>query len=101
LQPKGNELRLALSNRFGYNDGRKVVMSWDHLPFMQVFEADRAKVELTKSQTFANLLNNGVPLDEVNKYLDLEFSKGERYVKPTGSGQTTTGGQEGQSTQAD
>jgi hypothetical protein len=100
LQPKGNELMLALANKFGYDDGRTVVMSWDHLPFMQVFEADRATVKSKNIVSFANLINIGVPLDEVNKYLDLNFSNatanavsstGTLKGSGTGQGQESTG----------
>jgi hypothetical protein len=85
LQPKGDDLMNRLSDRWGYTaEGKKLVMKWDHLPFMQVFAKDTAEIEKLKSISFANLINQGVPLEEVNEYLDTNFSKGERnYVAST------------------
>lgn len=76
LEPKGEELMNALSKKWGYSaEGKKLVMSWDHLPFMQVFEKDRAVTKEINGRTFVNLCRNGVPLDEVNQYLDTNFTK--------------------------
>jgi len=76
LEPKGEELMEALSKKWGYTDhGKILVMSWDHLPFMQVFERDRATTKEINARTFVNLSRNGVPLDEVNEFLDTNFTK--------------------------
>jgi len=78
LEPKAVELMQALSKRFGYLDsGKELVMSWDHLPFMQVFEKDRAVTKEINARTFVNLIRNGVPLTEVNEFLDTNFSKAD------------------------
>lgn len=78
LEPKAEELMQALSKRFGYLDsGKELVMSWDHLPFMQVFEKDRAVTKEINARTFVNLIRNGVPLTEVNEFLDTNFSKAD------------------------
>lgn len=78
LEPKAVELMQALSKRFGYLDsGKELVMSWDHLPFMQVFEKDRAVTKEINARTFVNLIRNGVPLKEVNEFLDTNFSKAD------------------------
>lgn len=78
LEPKAAELMQALSKRFGYLDsGKELVMSWDHLPFMQVFEKDRAVTKEINARTFVNLIRNGVPLTEVNEFLDTNFSKAD------------------------
>lgn len=78
LEPKAEELMRALSKRFGYLDsGKELVMSWDHLPFMQVFEKDRAVTKEINARTFVNLIRNGVPLTEVNEFLDTNFSKAD------------------------
>lgn len=77
-QPKGNAFMDALSKRWGYTQrGWKLVIDWAHLPFMQVFEKDRALTEQIKVNTFNNLLNNGVPIGEANQYLDLNFTRDE------------------------
>jgi hypothetical protein len=78
LEPKAEELMQALSKRFGYLDqGKELVMSWDHLPFMQVFEKDRAVTKEINARTFVNLIRNGVPLEEANEFLDTNFSKAD------------------------
>jgi hypothetical protein len=78
LEPKAEELMMALSKKFGYLDqGKELVMSWDHLPFMQVFEKDRAVTKEINARTFVNLIRNGVPLEEVNEFLDTNFSKAD------------------------
>lgn len=76
LEPKAEEFMQALSKKWGYAEqGKELVMSWDHLPFMQVFEKDRAETRKKNAETFVNLTKNGVPLDEVNEYLDTNFTK--------------------------
>jgi len=97
LQPKADELTSALANRWGYKN-KEIVISWDHLPFMQVFEKDKAETESKKIETFANLLNIGVSLEEANKYLDLEFTTGER-TNQTGAAGTDKGQNQQQQTQ--
>lgn len=78
LEPKAEELMQALSKRFGYlEEGKELVMSWDHLPFMQVFEKERAVTKEVNARTFVNLIRNGVPLDEANQYLDTNFTKAD------------------------
>jgi hypothetical protein len=82
LEPKGNALFEALSKRFGYLEaGKTICMSWDHLPFMQVFEADRAKTKNINVQTLNSLLKAGVTFDAANNFLDLGFKPND-YEKP-------------------
>lgn len=84
LEPKANDLMDAISKRIGYADaGKNLVMSWDHLPFMQVMEADRQKVKKQQADTFCLLVDQGVPFEEVNQFLDTTFSKAEKNAKPT------------------
>lgn len=84
LEPKADDLMGAIGKRLGYDLlGKKILMSWDHLPFMQVMEADRAKVKAENSKTFCLLIDQGIPVEEVNQYLDLTFSKAEKNAKPT------------------
>lgn len=76
LQPVAEEWMQVVSDRFGYTkEGKELVMSWDHLPFMQVFEKDRAVTKEINARTFVSLTKNGVPLTEVNEYLDTNFTK--------------------------
>lgn len=81
LQPKGNDLMYYFAKRWGYTKNRKILMDWSHLPFMQVFEKDRAQTEQTKVNTFNNLVRNGVPVEEANQYLDLNFTRDEKTVQ--------------------
>lgn len=82
LQPAADELMNELSSRFGYlKTGKRLVMSWDHMPFMQVFEKDRSETKSKNAATFVNLIKNGVPLSEVNEYLDTNFTKANADVK--------------------
>lgn len=82
LQPKGNDLFQALGQRFGYNqEGKTIEIDWSHLPFMQVFEKDKAVTNQILIQTFSNLLNQGVSLDEANAFLKTNFKTGERINK--------------------
>lgn len=89
LQSKGNDFVNALAKRWGYNSkGWRLYMDWSHLPFMQVFEKERALTEQIKINTFSTLIKNGVPIAEVNKYLDLNFTIDE--PEPTDTGEATT-----------
>lgn len=82
LEPKGNDAMEALSKRFGYfQQGKQILMSWDHLPFMQVFESDRAKNRNMQIQTLTAMLKLGISIDECNKFLDTDF-KNARYEQP-------------------
>lgn len=73
LQPKGNSLCHGFESLFGYED-RNIKISWDHLPFMQVFEEQRQKAKENKVNTFQKLVLMGVPIDEINSFLGTEFS---------------------------
>lgn len=78
LRPKGDVLAGKLSKFFGlYEKGLQIELDWDHLPFTQVFEEQRAKVRQTKAQTLTTLLRAGVPIEEVNEFLDTTFTVDE------------------------
>lgn len=51
----------------------EVVLSWDHLPFVQVMEIDREKTKTQKLSNLNTLLKMGVAQEEALKYLDLNF----------------------------
>ena len=75
LQPKADDLFDAIARRMGLKEtDRTIEASWDHLPFMQVFEKDRAATKQTNINTFNMLVKLKVPLDEINQYLDTNFS---------------------------
>lgn len=72
LQPKAEALMNSLIKYFKYP--KKVVIDWEHLPFMQVFAKERAEVEQIKANTLLILQQAGVSLPEINKFLDTEFT---------------------------
>jgi len=75
LQPKGKLFFESHASFFGYNEqGKNIVIDWEHLPFMQVFAKERAETEKIKSESLINLIQAGVPLDEINSTLDTNFT---------------------------
>jgi len=79
LAPKGEDFAMGLTQMFGYDlQNKEIGLSWDHLPFVQVFEQDRAKVADMKAQTFLDLVNNGVSLEEANELAGTSFTTGEK-----------------------
>lgn len=82
LQPKGNDFMERIGKRWGYPEqGKTICMTWDYLPFMQVFAKDKASVEYTKTQSLTNLLKLGVSLPEANTFLGTDFKTG-KYERP-------------------
>lgn len=86
LEPKGTDLMERLSRMWGYTD-RKLFISWDHLPMVQVFERDRAEVAKKKIETMLQMLKISIPLIEINAFLDTTFTeaKYEQGRKNTGA----------------
>lgn len=85
LQPKGDDFFGEVATRFGYTEaGKSICITWDHLPFMQVFMKEQAAVNNQNMQTFTGYLKLGVPVDEINKLLGTNF-KNAKYEqqKPT------------------
>lgn len=87
LQPKGDDFMQALADKWGYTEQGKIIcISWAHLPFNQVFESERATKNKDVSIAFANFLNAGVSLDEINAYIGTNFKTGEKaQVKSAGT----------------
>lgn len=74
LQPKGDAFMNGLNKKFGYNNGKKLIISWEHLPCMQAVAKDRADVKKIKAETLVLLQKAGASLEEINKFLDTEFT---------------------------
>lgn len=90
LQPKGDDFLYALAKRFGYEAaGKTICIDWSHLPFMQVFEKDRALTKKTQIETLTAMLKLGIDLKEVNEFLDTDF-KNAKYEQPKPINQPTT-----------
>lgn len=82
LAPKGEDFAMGLTQMFGYDlQNKEIGLSWDHLPFVQVFELDRAKVADMKAQLYLDLLNNGVSVEEANTWAGTTFTTGEKIVR--------------------
>jgi hypothetical protein len=75
LEPKGNQFMDSFEVHFGYREQKKnILISWSHLPFVQVFAKDRVETQKATIDVLNSLLTMGVPIDEANKYLGTEFT---------------------------
>ena len=75
LEPKGLDLMEKFAEAWGYEaQGKRIVLDWSHLPFMQVFEREKAETNLKISTTLDNLANLGVPIEEANAFLGTKFT---------------------------
>lgn len=74
LQPRGNALMNGFERMFGYqSEGKDIFISWDHLPFMQVFEEQRANIKKTTLDSLDKMLSMGFSKEEANSYLGTNF----------------------------
>jgi len=74
MEPKGEELCLGFHKFFGEDENIEIVLSWDHLPFVQVMELDREKLKEQKLKNLDTMLKMGIGQEEALKYLDLDFN---------------------------
>lgn len=72
LEPFGIDLCSAIGKRFD----KKLVLSWEHLPFMQVMELDKEKIKESKVKSFTTLLKSGVSVEDANLFLGTNFKTG-------------------------
>lgn len=73
LDPAGEDFAGKLHEYFGMQENEKIVISWDHLPFVQVFEKDLEDVRSKKVDNLDRLLRMGMSLNEANRFLDTDF----------------------------
>lgn len=86
MEPKGEDLMAAISRKVGMTDrNRTLVISWDHLPFMQVFEKDRLAHKQAQINAFMSMMKLGIPVEEINQFLDTNFSDA-KLEQPKGQG---------------
>lgn len=84
LEPKGINQMQSIAKYFGYDKkGYELCISWEHLPFMQVFEKDKAETRKKNAETLTSLLKLGIPLDECNNFLGTNFTKANYESKAT------------------
>ncbi len=82
LEPKGESFFNKIGKFFGLNKVKKfLIISWDHLPFTQVFKKDEVAVKQTTISTLSNMLKLGIDLKECNAYLETNFTKA-KYEQP-------------------
>lgn len=83
LEPKGSQFMDAFEVFFGYREaGKNIKISWDHLPFMQVFAKERAETKKITVEVLNSLLLLNVPLEQINQYLGTEFEIEEPPEQP-------------------
>lgn len=92
MEPAGDALGGMLAKHWGYREGWKICFGWDHLPFTQVFEKEKAAIKQIQAQVLAALLKVGVPIAEINIYLDTNFTidEAQREAANTGTNQTAS-----------
>jgi len=108
LEPAGEALGATIGKKWGYDTaGKKICLSWDHLPFTMVFEKDRMSVKQSQISILNQLLKAGISIEEANIFLDTEFSEpippepqtvtnGQGQKTYAGRGKETSNGQEKQ-----
>lgn len=73
LEPKGEEFCNQFEKYFKLEEkGLSLEMDWSHLPFMQVFEKDKANTMKTKVETMKQLIELGYTKEESEKLVSLE-----------------------------
>ena len=96
LEPKGNQFMDAFEQHFKYREaGKNIKISWKDSPFMQVFEKERVDTKKVQVEILTSLLQAGVPIKQINEYLDTEF----KIEKPEPAAVETTQAGTGQEAQ--
>lgn len=76
LQPKGDMLAKGLTNLFNYNEeGKKIELSWDHLPFMNIFKDKEMERKQKTVDTVEKMTGLGFSIEEINKFLGTSFEQ--------------------------
>lgn len=100
LEPKGEQFMDGFETYFGYRKAKKKIdISWDHLPFVQVFAKEKAETQKLTIENLTSLLALGVSIDNANNFLGTEFEIEEPDEVPQGGtgqavGQADGGGEE-------
>lgn len=98
LDPKGEQFMDAFENHFGYKEaGKNIKISWEHLPFMQVFAKEKADTQKVTIENLNSLLTLGVSIEQANEYLGTQFEIEKPEEETNGQAQ---GGQ-GEASQTD
>lgn len=79
IQFEGQLFSSALENYFGYPAmGRKIKMTYDHLPMMQIVEKQRAEKINLKADALTKLINAGVELTVALDLVGLDINENMR-----------------------
>jgi hypothetical protein len=98
FEPKGNQFMDSFEKHFGYDLQKKnISMDWTHLPFMQVFEKEKAEVAKIKIDSFASMIGLGISTENANAFLDTDFEIEEKLEKENGEQGTGRETEEGES----
>jgi hypothetical protein len=82
LEPKGNQFMDCFEVFFGYRDQKKnIKISWEHLPFVQVFAKERVETKKVTIEVLNSLLTMGVSLEQANEFLGTEFEIEEKPIE--------------------
>ena len=93
LSPKGNQFMDSFEVFFGYRaQGKNIVISWDHLPFVQVFAKEKAETKKVTIEVLNSLLQMGVDIKQANEFLGTEFKIIEKPNEPAAETQVDEGG---------
>lgn len=98
MEPAGEALGDDLAKHWEYKKGWRICFGWDHLPFTQVFEKERVAIKEAQARVLTALLKLGVPINEINVYLDTNFTIDEaaREAANSGTNQTASAGKRSQ-----
>ncbi len=83
LQPDADDMASGILRYFGYNTtGEMLRLRFDHLPFVQTLEADRAEVLERKSNAMMRFVSSGVPPEIAAETLGFEDWKDIEFNDP-------------------
>jgi len=95
LEPKGEQFMDGYENHFGYPTQKKnITISWDHLPFMQVFAKEKSENQKLTIENLNSLLTLGVSIEQANEYLGTQFEIEEPEEEPQNGEGQAEGGQD-------
>ncbi len=90
MEPAGDALGDMLTKHWDLPKGWRIAFGWDHLPFTQVFEKERMAIKEAQVRVLNALLKAGVPIDEINAYLDTKFTVNETEPETVNTGANQT-----------
>lgn len=89
IQPKMNDLCNALETYFGYDElGKEICCEYDHLPFVSVFEKEKAETNKTKAETYKILIDSGINPEDALREVEYEDMRTDG-IRNMNNGQNT------------